>query len=355
MDLITTEKPRWKEIRQKIDQPSPIFEREIVIPPYRRLPTIYSTFAYWLCRDAVLTPFLRRNYDLTVTTAETLPVVFSDILYIHSPISIIPHLKLGVYYREYSAVMMRAYASPYTLLTGLFTKWFKTLAQKPILVTNSKYTRQMIREYLETDALIVYPPVDIEKYIAVNEVSEKENNVLTISRLEGIKNLAFIPELAQKTRNCKFIILGLTGATSRQYVSRLLREAKTLGVEDRIEIVQNASETTKKEILSRSKIYLHTRLNEPFGISIAEAMAAGLVPVVHQSGGPWLDILDERQGTYGYFYTSTDEAANIINELLDKEQERLQVSARAIERSKLFDSKRFMNCMVRLVRDRLNT
>ncbi len=33
------------------------------------------------------------------------------------------------------------------------------------------------------------------------------------------------------------------------------------------------------------------RPHEPFGIVVAEAMAAGAVPIVHKSGGPWIGIL----------------------------------------------------------------
>jgi alpha-1,2-mannosyltransferase len=61
---------------------------------------------------------------------------------------------------------------------------------------------------------------------------------------------------------------------------------------------------TRNEILSAaasSGVYLHTMPGEHFGISIIEAMAAGLIPVVPDSGGavefvhPSLRYRDERQ------------------------------------------------------------
>jgi glycosyltransferase involved in cell wall biosynthesis len=283
----------------------------------------------------------------------TLPFVFSDILYIHTSLPVIVSQELHVRWERYSTGLMRAYSFPYKLLIGIFLDLFKSLIQKPILITNSKFTRQLIGTYLGTYPLVVYPPVETTKYMTVRHIPKKGNIVLTISRLEEIKNLSLIPKIARETKNAKFIILGSTAAASKGYISQLLREARAFGVENRIEVVQNANETSKKEILSRAKIYLHTMPGEYFGISIVEAMAAGLVPVVHQSGGPWLDILEESQGAYGYSYRSVDEAAHIINKLLEKEHERLQVSSRAIERSKLFDSERFKRSMVRIVHDRL--
>jgi alpha-1,2-mannosyltransferase len=41
-------------------------------------------------------------------------------------------------------------------------------------------------------------------------------------------------------------------------------------------------------------------IGEHFGISVVEAMVSGLVPVVHSSGGPWLDILEQGKGGFGY-------------------------------------------------------
>jgi glycosyltransferase involved in cell wall biosynthesis len=39
-------------------------------------------------------------------------------------------------------------------------------------------------------------------------------------------------------------------------------------------------------IMREAKVYFHTMVGEHFGISIVEAMAAGLIPVVSDVGGP---------------------------------------------------------------------
>jgi hypothetical protein len=60
-------------------------------------------------------------------------------------------------------------------------------------------------------------------------------------------------------------------------------------------------------------------------------MSAGLVPVIHRSGGPWEDILDKTQGIYGYSYAYIDEAIDIIEKLLHSNTA-LEVSKRARDR-----------------------
>ena len=44
--------------------------------------------------------------------------------------------------------------------------------------------------------------------------------------------------------------------------------------------------------LSRANVGIHTMWNEHFGIGVVEMMAAGLVTVAHNSGGPKSDIIE---------------------------------------------------------------
>ena len=76
-------------------------------------------------------------------------------------------------------------------------------------------------------------------------------------------------------------------------------------------------------------------------MSIVESMAAGCVPIVPRTGGPWFDVLDQKQGKYGYSYGSAQEAAEIIKMLVENEDLRKEVSARARERAMVFDSSVF--------------
>jgi alpha-1,2-mannosyltransferase len=54
----------------------------------------------------------------------------------------------------------------------------------------------------------------------------------------------------------------------------------------------NASYPALIDWLSKSLIGLHTMWNEHFGIGVVEYMAAGLIPVAHNTGGPKMDIKD---------------------------------------------------------------
>lgn len=62
--------------------------------------------------------------------------------------------------------------------------------------------------------------------------------------------------------------------------------AKHLALDENVEFKLNTSYSELVSELQRGTIGLHTMWNEHFGISVVESMAAGLIMVAHDSGGP---------------------------------------------------------------------
>ena len=86
---------------------------------------------------------------------------------------------------------------------------------------------------------------------------------------------------------------------------------KQYGLEETVEIRKNVSLSELLDIMARSKVYLHTKTSEHFGISIVEAMAAGLIPIVPDYGGP-LEFVPKQ-----YRYRTLAEAAEIVKMVID--------------------------------------
>jgi len=93
------------------------------------------------------------------------------------------------------------------------------------------------------------------------------------------------------------------------------------------------------ELMSQASIYLHPPFAEHFGIAIAEAAAAGLIPVVYRDGGGWTDIVSRIDEGLGY--TSVEEAAHIIRSLLNDPGRLKELSSKAREVAKGFSYERF--------------
>lgn len=154
-----------------------------------------------------------------------------------------------------------------------------------MLLTNSKFSRDVIRKYIGKDAVVIYPPVEISDYVKISRNTEREDAVITISRFTPEKNLDLIPFIAQKLKNVKFYLIGsIRGSKSREYMTKIARLKRQLNI-DNLEIIANAPHIVKLQLLSKSKVLLHLMPYEHFGIVVVEGMASGCIPVVHKSGG----------------------------------------------------------------------
>jgi len=88
------------------------------------------------------------------------------------------------------------------------------------------------------------------------------------------------------------VLLGSTRNTQdEQLVQQLRAEAGRLGLGSRVKFVLNAPFVTLQAWLAAASVGLHTMWNEHFGISVVEMMAAGLIVVAHDRGGPKCDII----------------------------------------------------------------
>jgi glycosyltransferase involved in cell wall biosynthesis len=235
--------------------------------------------------------------------------------------------------------MLRMYSRPLELVTKTLISLFKSIRYKPVILTNSRFSASIIERFLSVEAIVLYPPVNIEKYLTLSKHGDRENIVVTISRIEPMKNLDIITDIARKVKEARFVILG--SMQSNSYYAHLMRRIRMLNLEGRVKILIDASEELKMEILKKAKIYLHPSKCEHFGIAVVEAMVAGLIPVVHRSGGPWTDIVEF--GNYGFGFSSLEEAEYIIQSLTHLSEGELRtIRKRVAERVKTFSYESFL-------------
>lgn len=123
--------------------------------------------------------------------------------------------------------------------------------------------------------------------------------------------------------------------------------AQELGIEQSVDFCVNLPYPDLKALLGEAAAGLHTMRDEHFGIGVVELMAAGVVPIVHDSGGPREDIVVPVQlpggsEITGYRCTTEEEFARAIVEVLAMGQvERLRIAAAAREQAAKFSDARF--------------
>lgn len=107
----------------------------------------------------------------------------------------------------------------------------------------------------------------------------------------------FLATKSPATKDAKLILIGSVRDDSdskRVYELRLL--ANELKIKDRVEFHLDASWPEILEWLGRASVGVNGMWNEHFGIGVVEYQAAGLIAVVHDSGGPKGDIVTEVRG-----------------------------------------------------------
>jgi len=100
----------------------------------------------------------------------------------------------------------------------------------------------------------------------------------------------------------------------------LQQQAVELGLtkNTNVEFIINAPYAKLIELMQTVSVGIHSMWNEHFGISIVEMMAAGMVMIAHNSGGPQKDIMVPLQDgrIVGYVAASVEEYADRLAEAL---------------------------------------
>lgn len=233
----------------------------------------------------------KRGYISLNNYGEVLPI-FSDISYIHSiPLSSSEGNPLAIPF--------------WFTIKPLYVALLRTLSSfsSPLLLTNSLYNKRKISHYTLSHLIVLYPPVDCMERIS----TPKTNSILTASRYSASKRLEIIPTIAKHVTSVCVFNICLIGGDNADI--RLLRGPS-------INIVRNPPAKRLNHLRQSSMIYLSTQPTEALGLSILEAMTAGCIPVVPKDGGPWVDILDKKQGEVGFAYENPVEAAEQIDAIL---------------------------------------
>jgi len=133
-------------------------------------------------------------------------------------------------------------------------------------------------------------------------------------------------EIARRLPDIDFAIIGSIVTDKGSYYD-MLRAAAPANVSFVVAPLRKV-----REILGSAKVYVHCAQNEHFGITIVEAMAAGCVPVVNDSGGPPEIVSDD----VGYRWNSIGEASTQVSTMIEDDDLRREKSKAAVLRADLF-------------------
>ena len=185
-----------------------------------------------------------------------------------------------------------------------------------VVMTNSSWTQGHIKKLWgpwrkqKLPIAVVYPPCavkELNQEIEVSEESEKsrEKVILYIAQFRPEKNhqlilqsfADFVKTGSTAAKGAKLVLVGSVRDdhdSKRVYKLRLL--VHELHIQDQVEFHLDASWPEILEWLRKASVGVNGMWNEHFGIGVVEYQASGLISVVHDSGGPKLDIVTEVDG-----------------------------------------------------------
>jgi len=291
--------------------------RLLTYPPFRpliRTAVLYQRLIYDQSRLRKIVS-KRSGFDLILNTAEVA----------NQPAARLPAIEY-CYFPDYFSHLESNGASrlwePYYWPAKVF--YHDRVSRIDHLLAVSDFTRQFVRERWGRESTTLYPPCPVDLYS--NLRLPKRDLVVTVGRIAPEKRIGLFLEIARRLPGIEFAIIGSISTYKAPYYNSL-KAAAPNNVSFVIAPLRKVS-----ELLGSAKVYVHCAKNEHFGITIVEAMAAGCVPVVHDSGGPREIVSDP----VGFRWNEIDDAVGQISRLVGDDDGRKQLSKRAVSRARQF-------------------
>ncbi|EHO15486.1 glycosyltransferase [Myroides odoratimimus] len=173
------------------------------------------------------------------------------------------------------------------VFTPLFTPLFRFLqkqdykqAQLPdYIIVNSKFVQQWVKKNYNRDSIVIYPPVNTEKF---NLCIDKEDYYVTVGRLVEYKRFDVIVK-AFKDNGKRLVIIG--DGSMKKKLETIAIDSQNIEFKGFLE-----SEDVYKYI-SRAKGFIHAGV-EDFGIAPLEAQACGTPVIAYGQGGVLETVID---------------------------------------------------------------
>lgn len=153
------------------------------------------------------------------------------------------------------------------------------------IICMTRFTCEALhREYpsLPDNLPLIYPAVDIADFKPSIEV-KRQKSVIAVGRFHPSKRQLEQVKLAQQLPEMDFHIVGFADEHNAYYHQcAAYTQSNNL---TNVHLHRSIPFAEMIALLHQSKYFLHTMINEPFGLTAVQAIAAGCVPLVHDSGG----------------------------------------------------------------------
>ncbi len=226
-------------------------------------------------------------------------------------------------------------------LISQLRRWDYAAAQRvDHFIAISTEIQQRIKTYYDRDSVIIYPPVDTERFAqaAVTSPDDVGDYFLIVSRLIPYKRIDLAVQAA--TRLGVKLKIGGRG--------RDLERLKSMAGET-VEFLGYVPDDALPDLMARAKAFIFPGL-EDFGITPVQSQAAGR-PVIAYAGGGALDTVIPGMGGEHFHTTTVDDLAQVMASFDATRYQPQQMQAHA----RKFDSRLFRDQLDGFIRTQYAT
>jgi glycosyltransferase involved in cell wall biosynthesis len=292
------------------------------LEPERGRVKIEETYRLLLHARCVLESFWKRlqNRFLVITSSSPVFPVFGHLVY-HQPKTSTCTEKGKEYLSIHQKIGMILHENE-----KLSPTWLVAKRSHVLHLSNSLFTKRLIKGLYGLDSLVLYPPVDISSLLKTDLLAKREPAVL-VTKPRAISGISILPEIVMKLPKTHFVVIGEADSVGSRIINCLKKRGANIHYMGYVDTI------TKQRLFSKCTHYLQLGLNESFGITVIEAMAAGCVPVAPESGAiP--EYLHEN-----LFYKDTDDAVGKIEAKVGADD--VDLRSRLRQASLKFEEKNF--------------
>lgn len=165
-------------------------------------------------------------------------------------------------------------------------------AQKPdVLIANSNFQKEWLKEHYNRDSLVIYPPVDLSLF---RLYPEKEDYFVAVGRFAKMKRFDLLIKAFNQMPDKKLILIG---------DGELMPQFKSMA-KSNIEFTGFLSSDKVYEYVKKARASVYVGI-EDFGIAAVESQSAGTPVIAYKVGGTGETIIHEKTG---YLYDFQNES-----------------------------------------------
>jgi alpha-1,3-mannosyltransferase len=178
------------------------------------------------------------------------------------------------------------------------------------IITVSKNDEKLFSK-ISRNVIFIPDGIEFEKFSKIKRKPEK-NTLLFIGRLspnKRIDRLIVVVSLLKKdVPNIKLYVAGADWKGERRRVENLVRRK---GLSKNVIFTGEVSENEKLALLSNVELFVSASEYEGFGISVVEAMAAGL-PVIANDIESFRNLIKNGESGFLIDYSDTEKVKNLL-------------------------------------------